>query len=53
MSVIVNEFEVVPELAAAPQPAPAQGGSDAGEAEHRLAELLRLRAMRVERLRAG
>jgi hypothetical protein len=53
MSVVVNEFEVVPEPAAAPEPGPVHPAADPGEAERQVAEHLRLRAMRVERLRAG
>jgi len=52
MSVIVNEFEVVPETAPAPEPRRERDGEPA-EVERLVAELLRLRAMRVERLRAS
>jgi hypothetical protein len=56
MSVVVNEFEVVPE-AAQPQPQAqqrpeARGEADPVEAERILHELMRQRAARVERLRA-
>lgn len=52
MSVVVNEFEVVPEPAPAPEPQRTREERDPAESQRLLAELLRKRAARVERLRA-
>lgn len=52
MSVVVNEFEVVPEPAAPAQRAAQVEEEDTAEVERRLEELARRRALRAERLRA-
>jgi hypothetical protein len=52
VSVVVNEFEVVPEPAAPAQAPVRAEENDTAEVERRLEELARRRALRAERLRA-
>ena len=53
MTVVVNEFEVVPEPAPGPQAVPAAAQTDEAELERRVALLLGKRAERAERLHAS